>query len=124
MDENKKKILIVEDDEHISKVYEVKLQKEGFSTVFAVNGEEGVQKAQSEKPDLIILDLMLPKKDGFYLLEEIKKDPILAKVPVIVLSNLGQESDKNRALGLGASEYLVKVDASMQDVVDRTKSYF
>lgn len=123
MSEPRKKLLIVEDDEHVSKVYEAKFTKEGFETVFARNGEEGVTKIASEKPDLIILDLMVPKKDGFVVLEEIKKNPELAKIPVIVLSNLGQESDKARAMALGANEYLVKIDYSMQEVVNRAKSY-
>ena len=123
MDERRKKILVVEDDEHISKVYHVKLSKEGYDTVFAVNGEEGIEKITIEKPDLIILDLIVPKKDGFAVLEEIKKNPDLAKIPVLVLSNLGQQSDKDRAIALGANEYMVKVNYSMQEVVDRARSY-
>ena len=115
MDERKKKILIIEDDEHVSKVYEIKFSKEGYDTIFVVNGEDGVEKIATEKPDLIILDLMVPKKDGFVILEEIKKNPELAKIPVLVLSNLGQQSDKDRAMSLGANEYLVKVSHSMQD---------
>jgi len=101
----------------------VKLSKEGYDTVFAVNGEEGIEKITIEKPDLIILDLMVPKKDGFAVLEEIKKNPDLAKIPVLVLSNLGQQSDKDRAIALGANEYMVKVNYSMQEVVDRARSY-
>jgi two-component system response regulator VicR len=77
MDTNKKKVMIVEDDEHISKVYEIKLAKEGFVTSLAVDGEEAVTKISSEKPDLILLDLMIPKKDGFGVLEDIKKIPTL-----------------------------------------------
>ena len=123
MDTNKKKVMIVEDDEHISKVYEIKLAKEGYATSLAVDGEEAVTKITSEKPDLILLDLMIPKKDGFGVLEDIKKVPSLASIPVIVLSNLGQQSDQDRALGLGANEYLVKVDYPIQEVVDRIKGY-
>jgi DNA-binding response OmpR family regulator len=123
MTDNKKKILIVEDDEHLSKVYEVRLAKEGYTTVFATNGDEGIEMASTEKPDLIVLDMMVPKKDGFVLLEEIKKKPEAAKIPVLVLSNLGQQTDKDRALALGANEYLVKVDYSMQEVIDKVKSY-
>ena len=123
MDTNKKKVMIVEDDEHISKVYEIKLAKEGYATSLAVDGEEAVTKITSEKPDLILLDLMIPKKDGFGVLEDIKKVPELASIPVIVLSNLGQQSDQDRALGLGANEYLVKVDYPIQEVVDRIKKY-
>lgn len=123
MDERKKKILIIEDDEHVSKVYEMKFSKEGYDTIFVTNGEDGVEKIAIEKPDLIILDLMVPRKDGFVVLEEIKKNPDLAKIPVLVLSNLGQQSDKDRAIALGANEYFVKVSHSMQEVVDRAKSY-
>lgn len=123
MSDNKKKVMIVEDDEHISKVYEIKLAKEGFATSLAVTGEEAVTKIASEKPDLILLDLMIPKKDGFGVLEDIKKVPELASIPVIVLSNLGQQTDQDRALALGANEYLVKVDYPIQEVVNRVKGY-
>lgn len=118
-----KKILIVEDDEHISKVYEIKLAREGFATVLAHDGEEAVEKIVVEKPDLVLLDLMLPKKDGFGVLEDIKKNPNLANIPVIVLSNLGQQSDQDRAMALGAKEYLVKVDYPIQEVIEKVKGY-
>lgn len=123
MGEHKKKILIIEDDEHISKVYEMKFSKEGYETIFATNGEKGLEKISMEKPDLVILDLMLPEKNGFFVLEEIKKNPELVSIPVLVISNLGQQPDKDRALALGAKEYMVKVNFSMQEVVERAKSY-
>lgn len=123
MNENGKKVMIVEDDEHIAKVYEIKLAKEGVATSLARDGEEAVAKITAEKPDVIILDLMLPKKDGFGVLEDIKKNPELAGIPVIILSNLGQQSDQERALALGANEYLVKVDYPIQEVVDKVKGY-
>lgn len=121
--ENKKKVVVVEDDEHISKVYEIKLTKEDITTMVARDGEEAVTMITAEKPDLIILDLMIPKKDGFGVLEEIKKNPNLAKIPVIILSNLGQKKDQDRALGLGANEYLVKMDYSIQEIIDKVKGY-
>lgn len=121
METNKKKVMIVEDDEHISKVYEIKFAKEGFATSLARDGEEAVAKITAEKPDIILIDLMLPKKDGFGVLEDIKKVPELAKIPVIILSNLGQKGDKDRALGLGANEYLVKVDYPIQEIIDKVK---
>lgn len=123
MNETTKKVMIVEDDEHISKVYEIKFAKEGISTSVARDGEDAVVKITAEKPSLIILDLMIPKKDGFWVLEEIKKNPDLATIPVLVLSNLGQKSDQDRALGLGANEYLVKVDFSIQDIIEKVKGY-
>lgn len=123
MNENMKKVVIVEDDEHISKVYEIKLTKEGITSVVARDGEEAVAKITTEKPGLILLDLMIPKKDGFWVLEEIKKNPDLKTIPVLVLSNLGQKSDQDRARDLGANEYLVKVDFSIQDIVEKVKNY-
>lgn len=123
MDQNKKSVLIIEDDEHITKVYETKFFKEGIATSFARNGEEGIIKIASEKPDLVILDLMIPGKDGFAVLEEIKKNPAVSSIPVLVLSNLGQQTDKDRAIALGAKDYLVKVNFSMQEVIDKAKSY-
>lgn len=123
MSEGIKKVMIVEDDEHISKVYEIKFAKEGIPTSVARDGEDAVKKIAAENPNVIILDLMIPKKDGFWVLEEIKKVPALAKIPVLVLSNLGQKSDQDRALGLGANEYLIKVDYSIQDLVDKVKTY-
>ena len=123
MTESKKRVLIVEDDEHISKVYEIKLAKEGIEVSVARDGDEAVTKINAEKPDIILLDLMIPKKDGFAVLEEIKKVPALAKIPVIVLSNLGQQSDQERAIALGANEYLIKVDYPIQDVIDKVKGY-
>lgn len=123
MDIIKKKVMVVEDDEHISKVYEIKLAKEGIIASVARDGEEAVTKIASEKPDLILLDLMLPKKDGFGVLEDIKKVPELATIPVIILSNLGQKTDQDRALALGANEYLVKVDYPIQEIIDKVKGY-
>lgn len=123
MDAHKKKILIIEDDEHVSKVYEMKFTKEGYETVFVVSGEDAVEKVTAERPNLIILDLMIPKKDGFAILEEIKKNPSVSKIPVLVLSNLGGKADQDRAMALGANEYMVKVNYSMQEVIDRAKSY-
>lgn len=123
MKKNNKKVMIVEDDEHIAKVYQVMFVKDGIDTSLARDGEEAVKKITSEKPDLILLDLMLPKKDGFGVLEDIKKNPALAKIPVIVLSNLGQEKDQERALALGANEYLIKVNYPIQYIIDKVKGY-
>lgn len=118
-----KKVVIVEDDEYISKVYEIKFAKEGIAISIARDGEEAIKKITEEVPDLILLDLMIPKKDGFAVLEEIKKKPKLAKIPVIVLSNLGQTSDVERAEKLGANEFLVKVDHPIQDVISKVNGY-
>lgn len=119
-----KKILIIEDDEHIARVYSVKLGKEGMILYNAYDGEEGLRKIQSEVPDIILLDLMLPIKDGFWVLEEKSKLPDAIKnIPVIVLSNLGQADDINHARSLGATDYIVKAGTSIQAVVDRVREY-
>jgi DNA-binding response OmpR family regulator len=121
--DKKKKVLIIEDDEQFSYVYDLKLKQEGFETVIAQDGESGVSFLEKEKPNIILLDLMLPEKDGFWVLEEIKKRQNVKGVSVIVLSNLGQKTDIDRALGLGASEYLIKSDTSVQNIIDTVKRY-
>lgn len=123
MNTDKKKVMVVEDDEHIAKVYAIKLGKEGIDVSIASDGEEAIIKISTEKPDLIILDIMLPKIDGFGVLEEIKKVPELGMIPVIVVSNLWKEEDQYRALALGANEYLIKVDYPIQEIVEKVKGY-
>lgn len=123
MTDTKKKVLIIEDDDHISKIYEIKLSKDGVETILARDGEEGLERIISQKPDLILLDLMIPKRDGFSVLEEVKKNPATKNIPVLVLSNLGQKSDMEKAMALGAEDYLVKVSFSIQEVVDKIKKY-
>lgn len=118
-----KKIIIVEDDEDISKVYEIKFAKEDLLVFTARDGEEAIIKITAEKPDMILLDLMLPKKDGFEVLGEIKKNHSLAKIPVIILSNLSSDTDKERCLTLGANEFLVKVDHPIQDIINKVHGY-
>ena len=123
MNEHKKSVVFIEDDEHLFKVYETKFSNEGIKTSFVVTGEGAISHIVAEKPDLIVLDIMIPKKDGFAVLEEVKANPELASIPVLVLSNLGQPSDKKRALELGANEYMVKIEHTMQEVLDRAKQY-
>ena len=118
-----KRILVIEDDEQISHVYSINLKKMGLDFEVLIDGEAGLKKASTWKPDLVLLDLMLQGKDGFWFLEERKKKPELMKIPVIVLSNLGQEQDKKRALDLGAAEYLVKADMSIKQVMDKVTEY-
>lgn len=117
------KVLIIEDDKFLSKIYASKLSKEGIEADFALDGEEGLQKMKAAKPKLILLDLIMPKMDGFAVLEEMKKDPALKKIAVLVLSNLGQDEDIVRAKKLGAKDFLVKSDSSIQEVVTKIKSH-
>lgn len=117
----KPKILIIEEDRFLRKIYKNKFTKAGFEFREAISGDEGLNKACSEKPDLVLLDLMLPKKSGFDVLVELKRDKATKKIPVIILSNLAQEEDIKRTLSLGARDYLIKTEVSLSDVIDRVK---
>lgn len=117
------KILMIEDDIFLRKIYREKFLREGFSFLEATNGEEGLNKVIAEKPDLVLLDLMLPRKNGFDVLIEMKRNKATARIPVVILSNLGQDSDVKRGLELGANDYLVKTDVNLSDVVARVKEW-
>lgn len=115
------KILIIEDDRFIRKIYANKLRREGFNMIEAVQGEEGWHKIIYEKPDLILLDLVLPVKNGFEILADIKRNKTTKKIPVIILSNLSQSPDIQRGLKLGADDYLVKTAVSLSEIVEKVK---
>lgn len=119
----KKLVLVIEDDPFYFNIYKMKLEKEGITAEVALNGEAALIIARKEKPVLIVTDLIMPGKDGFEVLKELKADPILCDVPVIVLSNLSQEEDMRRVKELGAAEYLVKANISIQDVIEKVKGY-
>jgi CheY-like chemotaxis protein len=120
---NKPTILVAEDDSLYAKVYQNKLSKEGYDVVLAVNGKEAVQKASELKPNLILMDLIMPEMDGFTALEKIKGDPDTKGLKVLVMSNLGQDSDIKRAKDLGAEEYFIKANISIQELVEKIKTY-
>lgn len=122
--EAKLKILIVEDDKFLQKILTTKFVKEGFDVVAASDGEEAVQKVTTDVPSLVLLDLILPKLTGFEVLTEIKTNMKTRAVPVIVLSNLGQDEDIIRARELGAMEFLVKADLSINEVVQKVKELY
>ncbi len=116
------KILIVEDDKFLRDLISQKLTREGFTAVEAVNGEEGLEKAKSEHPNLILLDLILPGMDGFLVLRTLKKDLGALMPPVIVLSNLGQKEDMQRALNEGAEEFMIKAHFTPGEIIAKIKS--
>ncbi len=120
---NKPTILLVEDDPFLSSVLRMKLEKESFKVVRAADGEEALNflTEQSVKPDLILLDLILPKKNGFEVLETIRQDPLLEKLPVIIISNLGQPSDIERGKALGVIDYFIKARLSVEELVNKVK---
>lgn len=118
----KKFVLVAEDDPFYANIYKTKLKKEGIDAEVVVNGDAAMAAAKKRKPALVLCDLIMPGKDGFTMLKEIKADPKLADVKVIVLSNLSQEEDIRRAKELGAAEYLVKARIPIQEVIDKIKS--
>jgi DNA-binding response OmpR family regulator len=117
-----KKILFVEDEPSLQKAISEVLTQEGYKVLKAADGEEGLKVAQAEKPHLILLDLILPKKDGFEVLKELKADEKTKDIPVIVLTNLEGIGDVEKALSLGATTYLVKANYELEDVLKTVKS--
>ena len=117
-----KKILIIEDDKFLRELVSQKLIKEGYKIVEASDGEEGLKKIKEERPDLILLDLILPGIDGFEVLSRAKEDSFLAKIPVIILSNLGQVDDIERGLKLGAVDYLIKAHFTPDEIIEKIKN--
>lgn len=113
------KLLIVEDEEILIKVLEEKFKQEGFEVKIAQDGEVVLSITKDFHPDLILLDLILPKKSGFEVLKELKADPELKIIPVIILSNLGQDEEIKQALGLGAKDYYVKAQHPIKEVVEK-----
>lgn len=116
-----KKILIVEDEEALLKTMGEYLADEGFDVVSAMDGQAGLEMAQSENPDAILLDIILPKMDGFKVLEEIKKSENTKEIPVVLLTNLESMEDIQKAFEKGAAAYLIKADFKLEDVVGKIK---
>jgi len=116
-----KKILFIEDEPAMQEMLGGFLKKSGFRVVMASDGLSGLEAARSEKPDLILLDLILPKKDGFSVLGELKRDRELSAIPVIVLTNLESAEDVDRALEAGAVAYLVKTNYRLEEVLEKVK---
>lgn len=115
------KILIIEDDLVLQKALSDYLGSEGFETKTAADGESGLALALAEKPDLILLDIILPKKDGFEVLRAIRAEEATKKIPVVLLTNLDSVSDVEKALELGATTYLVKADYKLEEVTAKVK---
>lgn len=114
-------ILLVEDDEFLSELYATKLTLEGFEVIAATDGKKGLKLALEKRPDLVLLDIILPKLDGFEVLKAIKADPTGKDIPVILLTNLSQRDEVNRGLELGAVDYLIKAHFMPSEVVKKIK---
>lgn len=114
-----KKILFIEDESTLQKRMGEFLGQEGYKVIPALDGETGFKLAQKEKPDLILLDIILPKLDGFEVFKRIKDDKKTQNIPVIILTNLENSSDIEKSLELGATAYLIKSDQSLEDVLEK-----
>jgi DNA-binding response OmpR family regulator len=121
MADAKVKVLIVDDDAFLSGIYATKLELEGFEVASARDGEEGLKAAMKEKPALILLDVLMPKLDGFEVLKRLKSDPDTKPIPVIMLTNLGQKEDIEKGLADGAADYLIKAHFVPAEAVEKIK---
>lgn len=123
--ENPAKILLVEDDPFLSALLKNRLQKEDFEVLLAKDGEEGINSLKTFKPKLVLLDIILPKKSGFEVMETIKSDPEFSgkNIPIIIISNLGQQEDIIKGKQLGAIEYFIKAKISIDDLVAKVKEF-
>lgn len=121
MAEEKIKILLIEDDRFLSEMYATKLTESGFIVETAFNGEEGLAKAENIKPKLVLLDIVLPKKDGFEVLAALKEKGFLKDMKIIALTNLGQKEEVEKGMSLGASDYIIKAHFTPTEVVAKIK---
>jgi DNA-binding response OmpR family regulator len=113
------KILVAEDDKFLGSAYRAKLTKTGFEVQIATDGDEALTLLKTFTPDIILLDLVMPKKDGFATLQALKESDTYKKIPIIVASNLGQKEDLDKALGMGAVDYIIKSDLSLDALVTK-----
>ena len=116
-----KKILIIEDEEIISNLLAKKLSQVGYEVKTAFNGQEGLEILEQEKPDLVLIDIVMPKKDGFETISEVKGDPTLKDIPIIIISNSGQPVELDKAKEMGVNDWLIKTDFDPQEVIQKVK---
>lgn len=117
----KSKILLVEDEKMLADMYVAKFSKEGLSVMRAEDGVQGLELAKKHKPDVVLLDIILPKLDGFAVLKELKNDPQLSDVHILLLSNLGQDEDVEKGKKLGADDYFIKANHTPAEIVEKVK---
>jgi DNA-binding response OmpR family regulator len=121
--EEEVKVLLIEDDDASAEMYRSRLAADGYTVIVAQDGEEGLTLAGSESPDLIYLDVRLPKKDGMQVLEQLRATPATASVPVVILTNYGEPELRDRGIQLGALEFLIKSDITPASLVERTERW-
>lgn len=120
---NQKTVLIVEDDPFLSNLLKTRFERAGINVLRAADGDEALKIINSTKLDLVMLDIIIPKKSGFEVLETMRENPQLMNMPVIIVSNLGQEGDIQRGKNLGAMAYFIKAQVSIDDIVSRVKAF-
>ena len=122
MDKKQTHVLLVEDDTFLAGIYQKKFEMEGFKVSVAGDGEKGLLDAKKKKPDIILLDILLPKLDGFGVLAKLKAEAATKKIPVILLTNLGQKDDVEKGLQTGAVDYLIKAHFKPSEVVEKVRT--
>lgn len=122
MEKKKIHVLIVEDDTFLADIYQKKFEMEGYKVSVSDNGEKGLMDAKKKKPNIILLDILLPKLDGFAVLEKLKADSATKGIPVVLLTNLGQKDDVEKGLEAGAVDYLIKAHFKPSEIVEKVKS--
>ena len=121
---SKEKIVLIEDDEVLAKILKAELEEAGFIITLAADGETGLVAVRESKPDLVLLDLMLPEKHGFEVLAELKKSPETQAIPVSILTVMSADEDRQTALAIGAHDYIVKSQYAVAEIVKKIKSFF
>jgi DNA-binding response OmpR family regulator len=119
------RILLIEDDQFLRELLSAKLKREGFAVQICVDGQEGLRTIQNTRPELVLLDVILPGLDGFSVLQQIRAsgDQRVSKIPIVLLSNLGQDSDVTKGMQLGANEYLIKANLTIDEIIRRIQKY-
>ena len=117
-----KKILLIEDDDMLRDLITKRLTKGGYQIVQSIDGISGLKAVEDEKPDLVLLDIVLPGIDGYEILGKIKNNALLSKTPVVMLSNLSQKDDVEKALKLGAADYFIKINFTSEEVLEKIKN--
>ena len=123
MEGSPRSVLLVEDEPLLGNLLKQRLEKEGFKVILNRDGAEALKTLKDFKPDLILLDIILPKVSGFEFMETIRNDPQFQRAPIIIVSNLGQESDVTKGQSLGAVGYLVKAQVSIEEIIEKVKEF-
>jgi DNA-binding response OmpR family regulator len=118
------KILLVEDEKILREMCAGRLKKSGFEVIEAIEGEEAVEKTRENNPELILLDIIIPKKNGYEVLDEIKSDKKTEKIPVIMLSNLGQREEIEKSKKLGADDFIIKANTEPKEIAEYVEEHF